>query len=483
MLDNTAFSDTISPMANPIEQPRETGLTRLNAISPLDGRYRDKVEPLAPFTSEEAVIRTCMEVEGRYLVALSGIGLVRPLGAEERGQLINIGQNLTTAEVGRVKQIEETTRHDVKAMERAFREKVAGTSLEDVTEMIHFGLTSEDVNNLTYRLMLDRAKRGVIVPTLDQVTDTLTEQADRYKGLPMLGRTHGQPAVPTTYGKELAVFATRLERQTRKFESARLTGKLDGAIGNYNAHSLAVPHVDWIGFSQDFVRSLGLDPIIYTTQINPYDDMIENFQALQRANSVIIDLNQDMWRYISDGWLAQQVVKGEVGSSTMPQKVNPIDFENSEGNLVLANGMLETMGRKLGSSRLQRDLSDSTTIRNVGVALGYGELAYSSTLRGLSKVHPNAGEMQQHLANNWSILSEAAQTVMRTEGVTDPYSLAAEFAKGQQIDQTRWQQWVATLPVSDAARIRLDALTPATYTGYAEELTERAIREIRNNRL
>src|SRR4030043_440364 len=275
---------------------------------------------------------------------------------------------MTMAQAERVKQIEDTTRHDVKAMERAFREFVVGTSLEDVTEMIHFGLTSEDINNLSYRLMLDRARREICVPALDQVVDGFADRASQYKGIPMLARTHGQPAVPTTLGKEMANIAVRLNRQTRKLENVKLTGKLNGAVGNFNAHFLAATEIDWIAFSEKFVRSLGLEPNLFTTQIKPYDDMIELFQAFQRVNGVLLDIDQDMWRYISDDWFTQEVKKGEVGSSTMPQKVNPIDFENSEGNLTLANGVLETLSRKLPISRLQRDLSASTTIRNIGVA-------------------------------------------------------------------------------------------------------------------
>ena len=459
------------------EQDRR--LTELNAISPLDGRYRSRVETLAPFASEEALIRTRIEVECKYLVALSEIGIVRPLEDKERKTLNSLGQDLSYKQIKRVKEIEETTKHDVKSMERALRESFAETSLNDVIEWIHFGLTSEDVNNLSYRLMFDRAKKEVCLPAIDKIIDKLAEQAGEYKSLPMLGRSHGQAAVPTTYGKELIVFATKLDRQKKKLEKTRLTGKLDGAIGNFNAHHLAFPKIDWIAFSQKFVRNLGLDPIVYTTQINPPEDLIENFQVFQRINGVILDLDQDMWRYISDYWLSQKVVKGEVGSSTMPQKVNPIDFENSEGNLILANGVFETMGRKLSTSRLQRDLSDSTTIRNIGTALGHSLLAYKSTLKGLEKAYPNPETMSEALNKDWSILTEGVQTVLRKEGVKDPYSLVANLVRGQKIESNDWKEWVAELPIKNEVKEKLLKLTPNSYLGYAEKLTKKGIREIK----
>lgn len=461
---------------------RQQDLTHLTAISPLDGRYRSRIEDLAPFASEMALIKTRVEIEARYLVGLSEVGLVRPLADQERDALLNLGPSMTVGQAERVKTIEDTTRHDVKAMERAFREFVAGTSLEDITEMIHFGLTSEDVNNLSYRLMLNRARREICVPALDQVVDGFAERASQYKGIPMLARTHGQPAIPTTLGKEMANIAVRLNRQTRKLEDVKLTGKLNGAVGNFNAHLLAAPEVDWIAFSERFVRSLGLEPNLFTTQINPYDDMIELFQAFQRVNGVLVDVDQDMWRYISDDWFTQEVKQGEVGSSTMPQKVNPIDFENSEGNVQFANSVWEGMDRKLAVSRLQRDLSDSTTIRNVGVGLGYGLLAYRNTLAGLRRIHPNTELMQGKLNENWVILTEGVQTVLRRAGEQDPYSMVAGLSRGQRIGQEEWQEWVDGLPVNDAVRGTLRDLTPETYIGHAEKLTEMALMEIAESR-
>ena len=461
---------------------KESGLTPLTAISPLDGRYRGRIEDLAPFASEMALIKTRVEVEARYLVGLSEVGLLRPLADQERDVLVNLGPNMTMPQTERVKVIEDTTRHDVKAMERAFREFVAGTSLEDVTEMIHFGLTSEDVNNLSYRLMLDRARREICVPALDQVVDGFADRARQYKGIPMLARTHGQPAVPTTLGKEMANVAVRLNRQTRKLEDVKLTGKLNGAVGNFNAHLLAAPEVDWIAFSEKFIRSLGLEPNLFTTQINPYDDMIEMFQVFQRVNGVLVDIDQDMWRYISDDWFTQEVKQGEVGSSTMPQKVNPIDFENSEGNAQLANSIWEGMDRKLAVSRLQRDLSDSTTIRNVGVGLGYGLLAYRNTLAGLRRVHPNTELMQGKLNENWVILTEGVQTVLRKTGAQDPYSMVAGLSRGQRIGQAEWQEWVDGFQVNDDVKGTLRDLTPETYVGHAEKLTDMALTEITESR-
>ncbi len=464
---------------------RETdtpGLTELTAISPLDGRYRNRVEDLAPYASEMALIKTRVEVEARYLVALSDVGIVRQLSDDERETLLTLGPSTTLAQAERVKEIETTTRHDVKAMERAFREFVAGTSLEDVTEMIHFGLTSEDVNNLSYRLLLDRARADIVIPSLDVVVDNFADRAREHKASPMLARTHGQAAVPTTLGKELANIAVRLNTQVRKLADVRLAGKLNGAVGNFNAHALAAPDVDWTSFSQDFVRSLGLEPNLFTTQINPYDDMIELFQALQRVNGVLLDVDQDMWRYISDDWFVQEVKKGEVGSSTMPQKVNPIDFENSEGNVQLANSVWEGMGRKLATSRLQRDLSDSTTIRNVGVALGHGLLAYRNTLAGLSRIRPNTELLKARLNENWVILTEGVQTVLRRAGEKDPYALVSGLSRGQRIGKDEWQAWVSGLPVENDVKERLMELTPETYLGYAERLTEMALAEIATSR-
>lgn len=463
---------------------RTTNLEPLTAISPIDGRYREKTESLAPFASEMALIRTRVEVEAKYLIALSGVELVRPLAPEEREFLAGIGPNLTLEQTKRVKEIEETTRHDVKAMEKAFREFVKGTSIEDVTEMIHFGLTSEDVNNLSYRLMMKRAVHQVCIPAMDSVVDGFAWIATETKSLPMLARTHGQAAVPTTLGKEMANMAVRLNEQVRKLEAVELTGKLNGAVGNYNALMYAAPEVYWADFSASFVSELGLRPNLYTTQINPYDDMVEMFQAVQRVNNVVLDMDQNMWRYISDDWFAQEVRKGEVGSSTMPQKVNPIDFENSEGNVQMSNFMLEGMGRKLAVSRLQRDLSDSTVIRNVGAALAYGLIGYGSTVAGLARVRPNAQVIGERLNENWAILSEGVQTLMRREGVKDPYSAMKDLTRGHKFGADDWRKAVADLDklgdpkITEELKARLLKLSPDTYVGDAVQLAEEALMRI-----
>lgn len=465
-----------------MERQPKLPFTELTAISPLDGRYREKITDLVPYVSEFALIRTRFEIEAKYLVALANAGIVRNLTESERRKLETFSRSITLKEAQDVKKTEEETRHDVKAMERSFRKMVKGTSLGDLTEMVHFGLTSEDVNNLSYRLMLKRACSEVCIPTLDLLVDELIDQAEKYQSTPMLARTHGQAAVPTTLGKEIINFASRLNDEVRKLENQKLTGKLTGAVGNFNALVAAYPNIDWISFSTRFVESLGLRPNLVTTQINPYEDMIELMQNIQRINGVIMDFDQDMWRYISDDWFAQVVKKGEVGSSTMPQKVNPIDFENSEGNLQLANGIIESMARKLAISRLQRDLSDSTTIRNVGVILGHCLVGYKSSLTGLSRVRPNFDRISDDLNRDWSILAESAQTILRCAQVEDPYSLVSSLTKGRRFDRNEWQSWIRSLPVDVEIKRKLERLTPENYIGLAVELTRGKIEEIRSTR-
>lgn len=457
-------------------------LTELTAISPLDGRYRERIVELAPYVSEFNLIRTRVEIEAKYLAALSSVGLVRKLTKEERQRLESFGKEIGLKEAKNVKEIEEETRHDVKAMERVFRTMVVGTSLADVIEMIHFGLTSEDVNNLAYRLMLKRATEDVCIPTLDSFIDELVERANKFKTTPMLARTHGQAAVPTTVGKELVVFATRLNKQVRKFEKQRLTGKLTGAVGNFNALEFAAPDVNWVKFSENFVKSFDFDPNLVTTQINPYEDITEYFQTYQRINSIILDFDQDMWRYISDDWFIQEVRKGEIGSSTMPQKVNPIDFENSEGNLAMANGVLEAFSRKFAISRLQRDLSDSTVIRNIGTALGYSLVGYKSVIAGLSRVRPNLEQIENDLSQDWTILTEGVQTLLRRFGIEDPYSMVSSLTRGEHIGRDQWQEWIDSLPITQDQKVQLSKVSPETYIGLAIDLTERAIKEIKSSR-
>lgn len=464
-------------------KPQPLPLTELTAITPIDGRYGDRTRELRPFVSEYALIQTRIEVEAKYLIALSDIGVVRKLTPEEKEQLNSFGPDLNLDDAGKIKKIEEETRHDVKAMERAFRSMLSGTSLEGVTEMVHFGLTSEDVNNISYRLMLKRATENVIIPTLDKFTDELVVRAGQHKATPMLARTHGQAAIPTTLGKEIINFASRLNGQTRKLEKQQLTGKLTGAVGNLNALKAAYPEIDWILFSENFVKSFGLKPNLTTTQINPYEDMVEYFQNYIRINNVLIDFDQDVWRYISDNWFVQQARKGEIGSSTMPQKVNPIDFENSEGNLGMANAIFEYFSRKLPISRLQRDLSDSTVIRNIGTSLAFSLIAYKSVMGGLSRVAPNLGEITRRLNEDWSILTEGAQTLLRRDGVDDPYSLMAELTRGGHING--WGEWINlidNLNINDDQKSSLKKLTPQEYIGLAVEITERAIEEIKSSR-
>lgn len=460
----------------------ENTLTPLTAISPIDGRYRSRVEELAPFTSEEGLIKTRVEVEAKYLIALSEAGVIRGLTADEKKELQELGPSMTSAQAQEVKDIESETRHDVKAVERWIRNQIKATSLSDMGEFIHFCLTSEDVNNLSYRLMLDRARNSVMIPVLDKITDELCSRAHEFNDVPMLARTHGQPAVPTTLGKEIAVFAVRLNKESRMIQEAELTGKLNGAVGNFNAHKQAAPEINWINFSEKFIKSLGFEPNPYTTQINPYEDMINLFQAFQRVNGILLDFDQDIWRYISDDWFVQEVKEQEVGSSTMPQKVNPIDFEGSEGNLVMANGFWETMSRKLPISRLQRDLSDSTVIRNVGVVLAYQLLAYKNLLVGLERIKPNEQMISAVLNDNWAILTEGVQAVLRKEGVEDPYMLVKGLVRGQKITRFEWSEWIDKLPVDDRIKTNLRNLTPESYIGEARELTIRAVNSIVESR-
>lgn len=468
-----------------VQETEKFPLTPLTAISPLDGRYWNKVSDLSPFASELGLIRTRFEVEARYLVELSKAGVIRQLGQHEVDHLLNLGPSLTLKQGERVKQIEDTTRHDVKAVERVFKELLTGTSMEDLTEYVHIFLTSEDVNNLSYRLLARRGTDRVLVPTLDNLTNYVMERADQYKYLPMIARTHGQEAVPTTLGKELAVYGVRINEQTRALQKHQLKGKLNGAVGNFNSFVISVPEIDWIAFSKRFVESIGFKPCLFTTQINPYDDFIELFQVYQRANGVILDLDQDAWRYISDHYFVLQAVKGEVGSSTMPQKVNPIDFENSEGNLKFANGVFEVFVRTLSISRLQRDLSDSTLIRNVGAGLAHSLLSYRNTLAGLKRVSANEHAVAEGLKKDWGILGEPVQQVLRMQGIENPYSLVTDFVRGRHVSSDDWRKWIMTnLPQDISPKVKqlLQSLTPQNYLGYAMQLTDMAQEEIKASR-
>jgi len=437
----------------------------LLSISPLSGRYREKVIELEEYTSEYALIKTRIEVEIKYLLALSKIKLVN-LSAAEKTKLSSLVKDFDLNDAVKIKQIEDTTKHDVKAVEIFLRDFLS----KENSEMIHFGLTSEDVNNIAYRLMLRSASENAIVPTLNKLNNELLSFAKKHKDLPLLARTHGQPAIPTTLGKEFAVFSSRLSSQVTMLNKKKFTGKLNGAVGNYNALHFAYPKTDWIKFSKTFVQSLGLEPNLVTTQINSFEDIIEYFQTLQRVNGILLDLDQDLWRYISDGWLVQKTQKGQVGSSTLPQKINPIDFENSEGNLKLANGLVEVFSRELPVSRLQRDLSNSTIVRNIGAALGYSLLAYKSTLIGLSKIGVNKNQITEDLNQDWSILSEAIQIVFRKEKIKGSYLKVVELTKGRHFGEKEWKELVQSLKISKENKNKLLSLTPSTYLGLAKKL-------------
>lgn len=464
-----------------IEQQTSTSINTINAISPLDGRYHKDTIELAQYTSEAALIRTRVEIEAKYLIALSKVGIIRELSDAEVETLEILGQSLDDKSVESVKKEEEKTQHDVKAMEYIFKSLLGHTSMADITEMVHFGLTSEDVNNLSYRLMFQRGKDNVVVPAVTNIVEHLSKKGDEYKELPIIAMTHGQPAVPTTLGKELINFAIRIDKENYSFKNRILTGKLNGAVGNYNALKFAVPEIDWVKFSKDFVNSLGLEPNLYTTQINSYHDIVESLQNILRINGAVLDLDQDMWRYISEGWLKQAIKEGEIGSSTMPQKVNPIKFENSEGNICIADGLIQGISKKILVSRLQRDLSDSTVVRNLGVVLGHSLLAYKNTLGGLNRVSPNEEKINSDLNKNWTILSEGVQTLLRIKNYRNAYEDIMKLVKGKEIKNSQeWGEVVDQLKgVDDNTISKIKAMTPETYLGDVSNLSTLAIEEIK----
>ena len=450
----------------------------LTALSPLDGRYHNKLDALRPHFSEFALIRQRVRVEIEWLKALSfdaAIAEVPPFSAATVKQLDALAENFSEADAGAVKAIESRTNHDVKAVEYWLKERLSGNAeVMKVSEFIHFACTSEDINNLSHALMLKGAREAALLPALDKVIARLRELAHQLADLPMLSRTHGQPASPTTLGKELANVVYRLERSRERIAGVEILGKINGAVGNYNAHLSAYPGLDWEGFARRFVEGLGLAFNPYTIQIEPHDYMAELFDAFARADTVLIDLNRDVWGYISVGYFKQKVKAGEVGSSTMPHKVNPIDFENSEGNLGLANAVLRHLSEKLPVSRWQRDLTDSTVLRNMGVGLGYALLGYDSCLKGLNKLEANPPRLAEDLDHNWEVLAEPIQTVMRRYGVENPYEQLKELTRGKSgINRETLHAFIAALAIPEAEKRRLLELTPATYIGKAAELAIR----------
>lgn len=447
-------------------------LTALTAISPIDGRYADQTAGLRPIFSEYGLIRHRVLVEVRWLQALArhpGISEVPPLGEHANRILEGLVEHFSLADAQRVKNIERATNHDVKAVEYLLKERIAGNAeLEAVSEFIHFACTSEDINNLAYALMLREARAQALLPGLDGLIDAITRLARQYADQPMLARTHGQPASPTTLGKEMANTAYRLKRQRAQLATTPLLGKINGAVGNYNAHLAAYPEVDWEDFAHRFVtEELGLDWNPYTTQIEPHDYLAEFFHVVMRANTVLLDFCRDVWSYIAIGYFRQKTVAGEIGSSTMPHKVNPIDFENAEGNLGVANALLDHLAAKLPVSRWQRDLTDSTVLRTLGIGLAHSLVAYQSCLKGIGKLEVDAAMLEADLAANWEVLAEPIQTVMRRYGIEQPYEQLKVLTRGQRVDRETLRTFVATLAIPEEAKQRLLALTPATYTGNA----------------
>jgi adenylosuccinate lyase len=448
-------------------------LTPLTAISPVDGRYGDKTTDLRPIFSEYGLIRHRVLIEVRWLQALAAhpaIAEVAPLSARAEQILNGIVEGFDLESAQRVKNIEHTTNHDVKAVEYFLKEKIAGNAeLERIAEFIHFACTSEDINNLAYALMLREARSQALLPLLDELIAAARELAHRYAEQPMLSRTHGQPASPTTLGKEMANVVHRLKRQREQLAATPILGKINGAVGNYNAHLITYPEVDWEGFAREFVTSLGLDWNPYTTQIEPHDYVAELFAVLARFNTVLIDFCRDVWGYISLGYFRQRTVAGEVGSSTMPHKVNPIDFENAEGNLGLANALFEHLAGKLPVSRWQRDLTDSTVLRNLGVGIAHSMIAYQSCLKGIGKLEVDEARLAGDLDTNWEVLAEAIQTVMRRYGTERPYEKLKELTRGRRVDGEAIRRFVEGLDLPAEAKARLLELTPGRYVGNAAQ--------------
>ncbi|PAJ72831.1 adenylosuccinate lyase [Pseudoalteromonas sp. NBT06-2] len=446
-------------------------LSALTAISPVDGRYGSKTKELRSIFSEFGLIKYRVKVEVRWLQALSRAEAIAevPAFSDDANALLDaIVTNFSEADAQRVKDIESTTNHDVKAVEYLLKEKVAdNTELNAVNEFIHFACTSEDINNLSHALMLTEARDEVLLPYCDKLLSSLKDLAVEYKSIPMMARTHGQPASPSTMGKEMANVYMRLKRQRDQIAKIEMLGKVNGAVGNYNAHLSAYPQHDWHQHAQDFVTSLGITLNPYTTQIEPHDYIAELFDAIARFNTILLDFDRDVWGYIALGHFKQKTIAGEIGSSTMPHKVNPIDFENSEGNLGLANAIFAHLAQKLPLSRWQRDLTDSTVLRNLGVGMGYAVIAYQSTLKGMSKLEVNEAKLLEELDQNWELLAEPIQTVMRKFGIEKPYEKLKDLTRGKRVNQEIMANFIDGLELPESAKNEMKLMTPANYIGRA----------------
>jgi adenylosuccinate lyase len=452
-------------------------LTALNALSPLDGRYASKTDALRPILSEAGFMHHRVKVEIAWLLALSEAGFseIPNFSVSAQQLLEKLATHFTEEDAQRIKAIEAVTNHDVKAVEYWLKEKVQDVpELVAASEFIHFACTSEDINNTSHGMMLKAARDTVLIPQLSTLIQKLTELAHEHAGIAMMSRTHGQPASPTTLGKEIANVVARLSKAKEKISQVQILAKMNGAVGNYNAHLSAYPTFDWPSFSRRVIEEkLGLVFNPYTIQIEPHDYMAELFDAIARTNTILLDLNRDIWGYISLGYFKQRTKAGEIGSSTMPHKVNPIDFENSEGNLGMANAVLKHMAEKLPISRWQRDLTDSTVLRNIGVGLGYTVLAYDSCLRGLNKLEVNPVRMAEDLDHSWEVLAEPVQTVMRRYGIENPYEKLKELTRGKGISREALQAFIQSLDIPDAEKTRLMQMTPANYVGIAEQLAKK----------
>ncbi|PSW03649.1 adenylosuccinate lyase [Photobacterium lipolyticum] len=452
-------------------------LSALTAVSPVDGRYGSKTSALRSIFSEFGLLKYRTIVEVRWLQKLAATDAIVevPAFSDEANQFLDrIAAEFSEEDALRIKTIERTTNHDVKAVEYFLKEKVAEVpELHAVNEFIHFACTSEDINNLSHALMLNEAREKVMQPEIRNVIDAIKGLANEYRDIPLLSRTHGQPASPSTMGKEMANVAYRMERQFKQIANVEILGKINGAVGNYNAHISAYPEIDWHQYSEEFVTSLGITWNPYTTQIEPHDYIAELFDAFARFNTILLDFDRDVWGYIALGHFKQRTIAGEIGSSTMPHKVNPIDFENSEGNLGLANALFSHLAQKLPVSRWQRDLTDSTVLRNLGVGCGYAIIAYTSTLKGISKLEVNRAALEAELDKNWEVLAEPVQTVMRRYGIEKPYEKLKELTRGKRVDGEGMRTFIDGLELPEHEKARLKEMTPANYIGDAIKLTDK----------